>query len=67
MKKGFCNIVLGVILSGLFGTASQAGPILTSVEQMKKEKAQIVVVNKRDRNKTDSDSQAQRFKPGKRN
>jgi hypothetical protein len=67
MKKGFCNIVLGVILLGSFATASLAEPILTSVEQMKKKKAQIVVVNKKDRNKAESGSQDQRLKPEKRN
>lgn len=67
MKKGFCNLVSGVILLGSFVTAARAEPILTSVEQTKKEKVQIVVVVKKGRDKANGGGEAQRPGPDRRN
>ncbi|HVG18075.1 MAG TPA: hypothetical protein VNI02_03415 [Blastocatellia bacterium] len=56
MKKGFLNAVLGVMLFASFcaGVLGQSNSV-SAEEKQKKEKVQIVVVEKKERGKSGSD------------
>ena len=64
MKKGFWNLIIGVILATSFGagTVAEASPDLSEQGQ-KKEPVQIVVVNKRDHDKSGGSGQSQKPRP----
>ena len=64
MKKGFWNLIIGVILATSFGAGTQAkaSPDLSEQGQ-KKESVHIVVVDKRDRDKSGGSGQSQKPRP----
>ena len=68
MKKGFWKLIIGVILatSSGAGMKAKASPNLSEQGQ-KKEPVQIVVVDKRDREKSGSSGQSQKPRPADHN
>ena len=68
MKKGFLKLTIGFILAISPGAVMivQAGPNLSDQSQ-KKEPVQIVVVDKRERDKSGSNGQSQKPRPADHN
>jgi CHASE1-domain containing sensor protein len=67
MKNVFYKLAVGVMLISSLGLAGLAQSNSASQEKPKKEKAQVVAVEKKNREKPDSNSESQKPRGGTRN